>query len=111
MPTEPLLQLAVAGIGHKIDREPAHVGEQMNPGGLVPTAILIITRPVRFEVGEPCRDLDFDFEGVQAVQAKIDRAVELPLAALLGTERGDYVLLGLVWSTKSRAPKNPLGRR
>jgi hypothetical protein len=78
---------------------------------LVPTAILIITRPVRFEVGEPRRDLDFDFEGVQAVQAKIDRAIELPLAALLGTERGDYVLPGLVWSTKSRAPKNPLGRR
>jgi hypothetical protein len=43
---------------------------EMNPGGLVPTAILIITRPVRFEVGEPRRDLDFDFEGVQAVQAK-----------------------------------------
>jgi hypothetical protein len=109
VPTEPLLQLPVAGIGHKIDREPAHVGEQMNPGGLVPTAILIITRPVRFEVGEPRRDLDFDFEGVQAVQAKIDRAVELPLAALLGTERADYVLPGLVWSTNVEPVLVPSG--
>jgi hypothetical protein len=58
----------------------------MHPSDVVPTAILTITWPVRFKVGEPRHDLDF--AGFQAIQARIDRAAELlPLAALLGTER------------------------
>ncbi len=68
----------------------------MHLGGVVPTAILTMARTVRFNVG----DSRHDFAGFQAIQVKIDRAVELlPLAALLGIERDDYLLPGLVWST------------
>jgi hypothetical protein len=78
----------------------------MHPGGVVPTAILAITRPVRFTVG----DSRHDFAGFQAIQAKIDRAAELlPLAALLGTKRDDYLLPGLVWSTNVEPVLVPSG--
>jgi len=72
-----------------------------SPGRVVPTAILVMPMPVRFQVGEG----DSSTDGYQAIQKRIDRAAELiPLATLLGIERDDYLLPSMVWSTKVGEP-------
>ena len=66
------------------------------PMNVVPTVALVIERPTRFVIGE-----EFDHDAFKEVARRARAPIELlPLAALLGIERDDRIILGEVWSTQ-----------
>jgi hypothetical protein len=76
----------------------------MRPWGLGPSAILTLETPVRFRVETRNFEQPHRFEQPhqdwKAIHDAVDRStLLLPLAALLGVERGDYLVPGAVWFT------------